>query len=181
MLRTCPACLTKVLPTVEGMCPACRKHKFDLTSDSRAASAVKAAQSKSSTELYDAAVLYWRTWKLMGLQWFLVLLYFGLRTIWPGNPDADPSLETIEFAVGVLALAAGVVLFVTTKRLGDWLDPEGGGKWATVSAIPGANLVALLRFTKEVATEFENRGVVIKGLGPRLTELRRPSDDPRSS
>src|SRR5262245_37103421 len=137
MLRTCPACLTKVLPTAEGLCPACRKHKFDLTSDSRAASALKAAQLTSATELYDAAVLYWRTWKLMGLQWILVLTYFGLRAIWPGNPDADAALQTIELVVGPLVLAAGIVLFVTTRRLGEWLDPGAGGRWATVSAIPG--------------------------------------------
>ena len=33
---------------------------------------------------------------------------------------------------------------------------------------PGGNVVALLKFTKEVAAEFENRVVVVKGLGPRL-------------
>jgi hypothetical protein len=172
-LRTCPACLTRVLPTPEGSCPACRKHKFDFTSDSRAAAAVKVAQVKSKADLYEAAVLYWRTWKLMGLQWSLTAVYFGLRAIWPGDPSADASVDTIELVVGVLILAAGVVLFLTTKRLGEWLDPGGGAIWATVSAVPAANVLALLRFTKEVATEFENRGVVIRGLGPRLSDLER--------
>jgi len=172
-LRTCPACLTKVLPTPEGVCPACRKHKFDFTSDARAATAVRVAQVKSRADLHGAAVLYWRTWKLMGLQWCLVAAYFGLRAMWPGDPSADASVDTIELVVGVLILAAGVVLFLTTKRLGEWLDPGGGAMWATVSAVPAANLFALLRFTKEVATEFENRGVVIRGLGPRLSDLER--------
>ena len=30
-LRICPACNTRVLPTAEGMCPACRRHNFNLS------------------------------------------------------------------------------------------------------------------------------------------------------
>ena len=63
-IRTCPVCRTRVLPTAGGKCPACRNYTFGPTSDVGAAEAAKAAEARAQADLYAAAVLYWRTWKL---------------------------------------------------------------------------------------------------------------------
>jgi hypothetical protein len=171
-MRTCPECRTRVLPTAEGLCPACRKHRFGPTSDVRAAAAVKEATAREAKDLRAAVVLYWRTWKLAAFQWVLVGLYFGLGWVWPGpKPEADPGFSSARIAIVVAAVGVGVALFFTTRRLAEWLDPKGGTARPLASAIPGGNVVALLQFTKEIASEFEDRGLAVRGLGPRLRDL----------
>ena len=171
-VRTCPVCLMKVLPTPDGRCPSCRNHTFGATSDALAAEAVKATRAKQLSELRRAAVLYWRTWKLVALQWALVAVYFGLEWIWPGDAaETDSGLRWAQIATEVSVVAVGMALFATTRELSRWLEPAGGPMRSVVSSIPGGNILAVLMFTKEVAREFENKGLVVLGLGPRLREI----------
>src|SRR5262245_6887730 len=67
-MRTCPVCRTRVLPSPDDTCPACRSHKFDLSVPETEVRAAVASASKAQRELslWQGARAFWL------LQWAVV-------------------------------------------------------------------------------------------------------------
>jgi hypothetical protein len=160
-VRTCPKCLTRVLPLDSGLCPACRGFDFSSSpSDDKVVEAARRlSQSKTKRLVRKAAVLHRRVVLAFGATIAAVLLRFYVRiggSAFLGSPTIDPGLVATALSVG-----AAAALFVT------W---SAARELASVIALaaPGRATPNLFRILKESSEFFREKGFRVGFLGPHL-------------
>lgn len=176
-MRTCPLCHTRVLPAANGTCPACRRDMAGATAEARPGSSD--GRPRGKIQLYDAAVLHWRLLGLVAVQIGLGVFTWGVRHFWPRGMTSAAEQREWTLELLYLALLVGAVLIaVHLYRLARWLGHSAPLLWALAVAVPCAGPIAVLLVTKEAASEFEERGLRIYLLGPRLRDIPRRQQSP---
>jgi hypothetical protein len=157
VMRTCPACGTRVLPSEDGQCPACRRHKFQ-AGDSEPPSGSRPVPR--SPDLHDLGVLHWQVTLLLITLVGLVILNGAVRAI------ARPAIAGAGVdwrLLGAVLDASGILVFIlyvlAARRLAQLI---GVGNWH--------NVLSLL---KQSTRYFEDHGVSVSSLGPRLASIPR--------
>ncbi len=171
-IRTCPACLMRVLPLADGMCPACRKFNFNESpSNEHTVQAARAAAQRSTNALlYRAATLHWR---LVGFLTAAVALTVARvyvihnGTAFLGDPPIDKHL-----AAAVLAVAAIVAI------LAAWRTATALAQ-AIKLASSGRRTPGILTVLKEAMAFFEENHVGTVFVGPSMRDLARPEPERR--
>ena len=155
-MRTCPLCHTRVLPTTDEKCPACRSYDF-ATGSGRAPIEGGPSSLRPAPNLYEGAVLHWRLfWLIAGLVGITFLrIYLRL-----GNPlfderEVDPNL--VRAAIGVAGVLVVLWIGATSFRLARWL---GLSHWV--------NFYGVL---KESAAFFQEKGIRSNVFGPYLSTV----------
>ena len=163
-LVTCPACGTRVLPTSENLCPACRKHTFSVDSSSvsgeltttNVASATTVA--RPTPDLRAVAQAHWQTVILAGCLLASILARTYLRVNQPDRWALGRELhDLLKMWVSIGAIVSVVWMSAAARRLARLI---GVASWF--------NVFVLL---KESMGYFEDRHIAVGFLGPRFKDL----------
>ena len=156
VMRTCPLCHTRVLPTVDLKCPACRRYEF--------ATGVGTVQPSGGPlsirrvpNLYEGALLHWRLFWLIAALVGIVFLRTYIRL---GNPlfeerEVDPNL--IRAALGAAGIVVALWIGVASRRLALWL---GLSSWLNCFIV-----------LKESAAFFQEKGIRSNFFGPYISAV----------
>jgi hypothetical protein len=163
-LSVCPVCHTRVLPTVDGACPCCRRFNFN-TQTAEAPLPGQAGLGPSSMrppiDLHAAAVLHWR---LIGLMAAFMLVVGARAYLRGGNTLLDPQQidrNLQKLALSVVGLVVAVWLSMTSRQLARLLELQG---WLNFWVV-----------ARESAAFFDDKHVPSVFLGPSLRALRPPT------
>ena len=169
-LVTCPVCGTRVLPTSENRCPACRKHTFSADSSSGSGEPPKASVVspatvvRSTPDLRAVAQAHWQTVILAGCFLGSILARFYLRVSQPDRWAPDRELhDLMKMWVSIGAIVSVVWMSVAARRLARLI---GVTSWL--------NVFVLL---KESMGYFEDRRINVGFFGPRFKDLPRSARD----
>lgn len=156
-LVTCPNCGTRVLPTSDDSCPACRRYKF--RGDEAPAAALQIpAPARPAPDLRQAAVLHWQTVVLLGAFVGLLLARTYIRLTDRGTfAAAGMDRDLLKMLVSVSMIAVIVLLGMSARKLGAVI---GLSRWL--------NPFTLL---KESMGYFEDHKVPVGFLGPRMRDV----------
>ena len=152
LMRTCPVCKTRVLPTTDGKCPACGRWNF-VTDVRTPVTGTDPYETRPEVDLYPGAKLHWRLFSLLVgvLVFMMAIAYIRIARREPG---ADR--EAFDTAQRIISVPGGVVvswMWLTSRQLARWLRLSGGW-W---------NPFSILR---ESAGFFVDQGIRSNVLGP---------------
>lgn len=155
-MLTCPLCHTRVLPTSDQKCPACRSHDF-ATGVGMVAASGGPSSLRPAPDLYQGALLHWRLFWLIAALVSVVSLRIYSRL---GNPlfderTVDPNL--VRAVLGAAGIVVVIWLEVASRRLARWL---GLSNWI--------NFYSVL---KESAAFFQEKGIRSNVFGPYLSAV----------
>src|SRR5262249_43658805 len=163
-LSLCPVCQTRVLPTIDGTCPCCRRFNFDTETANlppAGAPVLGPSSLRPPVDLYAAALLHWRLIGLIAAFLTVVVLRAYMRG---GDSlvdprEGDPGLQKLR--VRVVGLVVATWLPMTSRQVAKLLGLRGWWNFWVVA--------------RESTAFFEERGVPSFFLGPNLRNLR-PSE-----
>jgi hypothetical protein len=156
VMRTCPLCHTRVLPTTGQKCPACRSYDF-ATGVGMVPSSGGPSSIRPAPDFYQGALLHWRLFWLIAAMMGVVFLRVYIRL---GNQlfderEVDPSL--VRAALGVAGIVVVIWIPVASRRLARWL---GLSNWL--------NFYSVL---KESAAFFQEKGIRSNFFGPYISTV----------
>jgi hypothetical protein len=156
VMRTCPLCHTRVLPTTDLKCPACRSYDFAIgvgtVPSSGGPSSIRPAPN-----LYEGALLHWRLfWLIVALVGVVFLrMYIRLGNHLIDEREVDPNL--VRATLGTAAVAVVIWIEVASRRLARWL---GLSNWLN-----------FYKVLKESATFFQEKGIRSHFFGPYMSAV----------
>ncbi len=151
-LRECPQCGTRVLPTAEDVCPACRKHRFGPDGDQPEVARESSSEAavERCADLRRGARLYRNMLTLVAAQVVAVLVARAIE----------------DLGAMLLVLGVSIATMITVYRLVGWLGSGTPLAWALGLAVPVVSVIILLVLTKRVVSEFERQGAKAGFFGP---------------
>jgi hypothetical protein len=170
-MRTCPNCLTRVLPGQDGLCPACRRFDFNRSPSDEATvrAAQAAAHAATTARLYEAAILHWRLVSALGVVAAallgVVLANAGGGLLFGRSRGGESDAELLWGVAGVAIVVGTVVVGITSARLSRLLHVEYRGR---------RTMHAAALILRDSMTFFEDHKVPMSLLGPRLNEMQAP-------
>jgi hypothetical protein len=170
-MRTCPSCGTRVLPTGDNICPACREYDFGAATPVVAhAMAPPPLSDQAREDLRIAAILY-RQFLLCYAVMLLVQLVLAV-----GGIRRNTAAETVCLVLLVAAAIANLTrAYPLAKRLG-LPDPVF---WIVGMLVPYIGALVFLGFLRRVIGRFRSQGLRVGLIGPDPEAIRAlPSRQP---